>query len=121
MTRQNTKGEIHRKKSAWDTQFNITTLAKIEIQKQIEKQFNADEAQALNALKEREMIYRNPITSEICSPLLTFCLLFFFFLQIVFQFTRGVRYDGDIAIDDVIVTSYACPGDRKYNNNIIDD
>ncbi|XP_030832820.1 MAM and LDL-receptor class A domain-containing protein 1 [Strongylocentrotus purpuratus] len=36
--------------------------------------------------------------------------------KIVFQFTRGVRYDGDIAIDDVIVTSYACPGDHVYAN-----
>ena len=35
-------------------------------------------------------------------------------MQIVFEFSRGERYDGDIAIDDVIVTDYACPGNREY-------
>ncbi|XP_041465040.1 MAM and LDL-receptor class A domain-containing protein 1-like [Lytechinus variegatus] len=36
--------------------------------------------------------------------------------KIVFEFSRGVRYDGDIAIDDVMVTSYACPGNHVYAN-----
>ncbi|XP_071481164.1 MAM and LDL-receptor class A domain-containing protein 1-like [Diadema antillarum] len=36
--------------------------------------------------------------------------------KIVFVFSRGVRYDGDIAIDDVIVTNKACPGHHVYAN-----